>query len=204
MNKSTSDITLLVLYYSRNGSTKKMAYLIAQGIESVPGCTARIRTVPAVSAVCEAVQSAIPADGAPYVELADLTDCAGIALGSPTRFGNMSSAMKYFWDGTIADWLSGTLNGKPACVFTSTGSLHGGQESTLLSMMLPLMHHGMFIVGLPYTQPALMSTTTGGTPYGASHWSGADGSKTISEESRQLAIALGARLASTALQLNKS
>jgi NAD(P)H dehydrogenase (quinone) len=204
MNKSTSDITLLVLYYSRNGSTKKMADLIAQGIESVPGCTARIRTVPAVSAVCEAVQSAIPADGAPYVELADLTDCAGIALGSPTRFGNMSSAMKYFWDGTIADWLSGTLNGKPACVFTSTGSLHGGQESTLLSMMLPLMHHGMFIVGLPYTQPALMSTTTGGTPYGASHWSGADGSKTISEESRQLAIALGARLASTALQLNKS
>jgi NAD(P)H dehydrogenase (quinone) len=181
-----------------------MADLIAQGIESVPGCTARIRTVPAVSAVCEAVQSAIPADGAPYVELADLTDCAGIALGSPTRFGNMSSAMKYFWDGTIADWLSGTLNGKPACVFTSTGSLHGGQESTLLSMMLPLMHHGMFIVGLPYTQPALMSTTTGGTPYGASHWSGADGSKTISEESRQLAIALGARLASTALQLNKS
>jgi NAD(P)H dehydrogenase (quinone) len=204
MNTPSSNITLLVLYYSRNGSTKKMADLIAQGIESVPGCTARIRTVPAVSAVCEAIESAIPEHGAPYAELADLRECAGIALGSPTRFGNMSAAMKYFWDGTAADWLSGTLNGKPACVFTSTGSLHGGQESTLLSMMLPLLHHGMLILGLPYSHPALMSTSSGGTPYGASHWAGADGNKAITEDSKQLAIALGARLANTALQLNRS
>jgi NAD(P)H dehydrogenase (quinone) len=202
MTPRSSDITILVLYYSRNGSTRKMADLIAQGIESIPGCSARVRTVPAVSTVCEAVESAIPAQGAPYVELADLSECAAIALGSPTRFGNMASAMKYFWDGTVADWLSGTLNGKPACVFSSTGSLHGGQESTLLSMMLPLLHHGMLIVGLPYTEPHLMSTSSGGTPYGATHWSGADGSKAISEESRQLAIALGARLASTAKKLS--
>jgi len=204
MTTRSSDITLLVLYYSRHGATKKMADLIAQGIESVPGCSARIRTVPSVSAVCEAVESAIPEQGAPYVELSDLTDCSGIALGSPTRFGNMASAMKYFWDGTVADWLSGSLAGKPACVFTSTGSLHGGQESTLLSMMLPLMHHGMLIVGLPYTHPALMATSTGGSPYGASHWAGADGSKPISEDSKQLAIALGARLATTVLKLRSA
>ncbi|MET3107313.1 NAD(P)H dehydrogenase (quinone) [Oxalobacteraceae bacterium GrIS 2.11] len=204
MTTRSTDITLLVLYYSRHGATKKMADLIAQGIESVPGCSARIRTVPAVSAVCEAVESTIPEQGAPYVELSDLTDCAGLALGSPTRFGNMASAMKYFWDGTVADWLSGSLAGKPASVFTSTGSLHGGQESTLLSMMLPLMHHGMLIVGLPYTHPALMATSTGGSPYGASHWAGADGSRSISEDSKQLAIALGARLASTALKLHRS
>jgi len=198
----TSDITLLVLYYSRHGATKKMADFIAQGIESVPGCSARLRTVPAISSVCEATESSIPSDGAPYVELADLKECAGLALGSPTRFGNMASAMKYFLDGTISDWLSGSLCGKPACVFTTTGSLHGGQESTLLSMMLPLLHHGMLLLGLPYTLPALMSTSSGGTPYGASHWSGADGSKAITEESRQLAIALGVRLAKTAQQLN--
>lgn len=203
MTTRSSNITILVLYYSRNGSTKKMADLVAQGIESIPGCSARVRTVPAISTVCEAVETNVPSDGAPYVELSDLTECAGIALGSPTRFGNMASAMKYFWDGTIADWLSGTLNGKPACVFGSTGSLHGGQESTLLSMMLPLLHHGMLIVGLPYTEPALMLTTTGGTPYGATHWSGADGSKAISDESKKLAIALGARLASTAWQLSE-
>lgn len=196
-----SDVTLLVLYYSRHGSTKKMADFIAQGIESVSGCTARLRTVPAVSVVCEATESTIPADGAPYVELSDLKECAGIALGSPTRFGNMASAMKYFWDGTAADWLSGTLVGKPACVFTSTGSLHGGQESTLISMMLPLLHHGMMVLGLPYTHPALMSTNSGGTPYGASHWSGADNGKMITEDSKQLAIALGARLAQTAQKL---
>ncbi|PRC91189.1 NAD(P)H:quinone oxidoreductase, type IV [Solimicrobium silvestre] len=198
----TSNITLLVLFYSRHGATKKMADFIAQGIESVPGCSARLRTVPAISTVCEATQSDVPTDGAPYVELSDLSECAGIALGSPTRFGNMASAMKYFWDGTAADWLSGTLNGKPACVFTSTGSLHGGQESTLLSMMLPLLHHGMLILGLSYSHPALMSTSSGGTPYGASHWAGADGSKAISEDSKQLAIALGVRLAKTAQQLN--
>ena len=198
---STPEITLLVLYYSRHGATKKIADLIAQGIESVPGCSARLRTVPAVSSVCEATEADVPTIGAPYVELADLKECAGLALGSPTRFGNMASAMKYFLDGTVAEWLSGSLSGKPACVFTSTGSLHGGQESTLLSMMLPLLHHGMFILGLPYSHPALMATSTGGSPYGASHWSGADGSKTISEDSKQLAIALGVRLATTAKKL---
>ena len=203
MTTSQTDITLLVLYYSRHGATRKMADLITQGIESVPGCTARLRTVPAISAVCEATEAAIPSEGAPYVELSDLSDCAGIALGSPTRFGNMASAMKYFWDGTVADWLSGSLCGKPAAVFTSTGSLHGGQESTLLSMMLPLLHHGMLLVGLPYTHPALMSTSSGGTPYGASHWAGADGSKAITEDSKQLAIALGTRLAETARRLQQ-
>ena len=201
MIKRSYDITLLVLYYSRHGSTKKLAEFIAQGIESVPGCNARLRTVPTVSTVCERVESSVPSDGAPYVELSDLAECDGLALGSPTRFGNMASAMKYFWDGTITDWVSGSLNGKPACVFTSTGSLHGGQESTLLSMMLPLLHHGMLIIGLPYTQPALMSTASGGTPYGASHWSGADGKKPITDDSKHLAIALGARLATTALKL---
>ncbi|MFZ6802002.1 NAD(P)H:quinone oxidoreductase [Undibacterium sp. Di24W] len=196
-------IPLLVLYYSRHGSTRQLAQLIAQGIESVSGCEARLRTVPSVSPVSEATEAAIPSDGAPYVELSDFKECAGIALGSPTRFGNMASAMKYFWDGTAADWVSGTLCGKPACVFTSTGSLHGGQESTLLSMMLPLMHHGMLIMGLPYTHPELMSTKSGGSPYGATHWSGLDGKMPITEDTRTLAIALGKRLAETALQLQK-
>ena len=168
-------IPILVLYYSRHGSTYHLAQLIAQGINSVAGCEARLRTVPAVSTVTEASAPAIPDSGAPYVELSDLKECAGLALGSPTRFGNMASAIKYFWDGTAADWISGTLSGKPACVFTSTGSLHGGQESTLLSMMLPLMHHGMLILGLPYTHPELMATASGGSPYGATHWSGLDG-----------------------------
>lgn len=194
---------ILVLYYSRHGGTRHLAQLIAQGIDSVAGCEARLRTVPSVSAVIEATESPIPADGAPYVELSDFKECAGLALGSPTRFGNMASAMKYFWDGTAADWVSGTLCGKPACVFTSTGSLHGGQESTLLSMMLPLMHHGMLILGLPYTQPELMTTKSGGSPYGASHWSGLDGKLPITEDTRTLAIALGKRLAETALQLQK-
>nr|WP_315477509.1 NAD(P)H:quinone oxidoreductase [uncultured Undibacterium sp.] len=196
-------LPLLVLYYSRHGSTRQLAQLIAQGIESVSGCEARLRTVPSVSPVSEATEAAIPSDGAPYVELSDFKECAGIALGSPTRFGNMASAMKYFWDGTAADWVSGTLCGKPACVFTSTGSLHGGQESTLLSMMLPLMHHGMLIMGLPYTHPELMSTKSGGSPYGATHWSGLDGKMPITEDTRTLAIALGRRLAETALQLQK-
>lgn len=198
-----SNITLLVLYYSRNGSTRTLAECIAQGIESVPGCDARLRTVPAISTVTEATAPAIPDAGAPYVELADLEQCAGLALGSPTRFGNMAAAMKYFWDGTGAQWHSGVLCGKPACVFTSTGSLHGGQESTLLSMMLPLLHHGMLIQGLPYTHPELMTSTSGGSPYGATHWSGADGSKTLSHDTRHLAIALGQRLAATATQLQK-
>ncbi|MDB5728481.1 MAG: wrbA [Noviherbaspirillum sp.] len=198
---NSSDLTILVLYYSRHGSTRKLAELIAQEIESAQGCSARLRTVPAVSTVAEATESDIPKDGAPYVELADLQECAGLALGSPTRFGNMAAAMKYFWDGTSAQWLSGTLAGKPACVFTSTGSLHGGQESTLLSMMIPLMHHGMLLLGLPYTQAALMTTSTGGSPYGASHWSGMNGSHAISDDTRSLAIALGKRLADTALKL---
>ena len=193
-------ITLLVLYYSRHGATRKMADLICQGIDSVPGCEARLRTVPAVSAVSEASAPAIPAQGPPYVELDDLRECDGLALGSPTRFGNMASAMKYFWDGTSAEWLAGALAGKPACVFTSTGSLHGGQESTLLSMMLPLLHHGMLLLGLPYTHPELMTTASGGTPYGASHWAGLNGDRPLAEDSRTLAIALGRRLAHTALK----
>ena len=168
----------------------------------MPGCEAVLRTVPAVSAVSEATEPTVPASGAPYVELADLENCAGLALGSPTRFGNMAAPLKYFIDGSSAQWLSGALAGKPACVFTSTGSLHGGQESTLLSMMLPLLHHGMLMLGLRYSEPALMSTASGGSPYGATHWSGITGDKTISEDSRVLAIALGKRLASTARKLN--
>lgn len=200
---TTHNISLLVLYYSRHGGTQQIAEYIAQGIESVAGCDARLRTVPAVSTVAESTAPSIPTDGAPYVELSDLKECAGIALGSPTRFGNMAAAMKYFWDGTAADWVSATLSGKPACVFTSTGSLHGGQESTLLSMMLPLMHHGMLILGLPYSHPELMATSSGGSPYGATHWSGVDGKKPVTDDSRILAIALGKRLAETALKLNK-
>jgi len=192
---------ILVLYYSRHGATRKLAELIAQGIESVPGIDARLRTVPAISTVTEATAPDIPAAGAPYVELQDLADCAGLALGSPTRFGNMASALKYFLDGTAADWLAGTLAGKPAAVFTSTGSLHGGQESTLLSMMIPLLHHGMLIVGLPYAHPELMTTASGGSPYGATHWAGIDGDKAITDDEKRLAIALGKRLAGTALQL---
>jgi NAD(P)H dehydrogenase (quinone) len=198
---NSSNLNILVLYYSRHGSTRQLAELIAQGIDSVKGCDARLRTVPAVSTVTEATQPDIPANGAPYVELQDLEECAGLALGSPTRFGNMAAAMKYFWDGTSSQWLAGTLAGKPACVFTSTGSLHGGQESTLLSMMLPLMHHGMLMLGLPYTRPELMTTGSGGSPYGASHWSGVNGTQAISEESKSLAIALGRRLAQTACKL---
>jgi NAD(P)H dehydrogenase (quinone) len=198
------NLTILVLYYSRHGSTRKLAELIAQGIDSISGCDARLRTVPAISTVTEATEPDIPAEGAPYVELKDLEECAGLALGSPTRFGNMASAMKYFWDGTSVHWLSGTLSGKPACVFTSTGSLHGGQESTLLSMMLPLMHHGMILLGLPYTQPELMTTATGGTPYGVSHWSGMNGTHPVSDDTRSLAVALGRRLAQTACKLREA
>ncbi|WP_162059247.1 NAD(P)H:quinone oxidoreductase [Undibacterium sp. KW1] len=198
---TTQELTILVLFYSRHGNTRKMAEFIAQGIESVPGCNARMRTVPAVSTVAEATASDVPSEGAPYVELSDLKECAGLAMGSPTRFGNMAAALKYFLDGTAADWLSGTLTGKPACVFTSTGSMHGGQESTLLSMMLPLMHHGMLMLGLPYSNAELMTTSTGGSPYGATHWAGQDGAQAISEDSRKLAIALGKRLAEVSKKL---
>ncbi len=202
MNSST--LPILVLYYSRHGSTRKLAELIGQGIDSVTGCEARLRTVPAVSTVTEATEPEVPLQGAPYVELSDLQECAALALGSPTRFGNMAAPMKYFLDGTSSQWLSGTLVGKPACVFTSTGSLHGGQESTLLSMMLPLLHHGMLLLGIPYTQAELMTTTSGGTPYGASHWSGVSGNQAISGDTRALAIALGRRLAQTTLKLQNA
>ena len=197
-----TSLTILVLYYSRHGATRKLAELIAQGVESVPGVEARLRTVPAISTVAEATAPGIPTDGAPYVELSDLAECAGLALGSPTRFGNMASAMKYFLDGTAAQWLAGDLAGKPAVVFTSTGSLHGGQEATLLSMMIPLLHHGMLVMGLPYTQPELMTTSSGGSPYGATHWSGIDGDKAISQDEKSLTIALGRRLAEAAAKLH--
>lgn len=193
---------ILVLYYSQGGAVRSMAQLIARGVESVAGAKARIRTVPKVSSNCEATESEIPASGDPYVELLDLEQCAGLALGSPTRFGNMAAPMKYFLDGTSGLWLKGALINKPACVFTSSGSMHGGNETTLLTMMLPLMHHGMMIVGLPYSEPALSTTTTGGTPYGASHIGGAMDDKPISDDEKKLCMALGKRLAETALKLN--
>jgi NAD(P)H dehydrogenase (quinone) len=192
---------ILVLYYSHRGAVGEMARLVARGIEQVPGAGARLRTVPQVASVTTVARPAIPDAGAPYCELADLAQCAGIALGSPTRFGNMAAPMKYFWDGTGALWLKGVLAGKPAAVFTSTSSLHGGQESTLLSMMLPLMHHGMVIVGLPYTDPELSATETGGTPYGASHVAGSASDRPISADEKTLCIALGRRLAEVALKL---
>ncbi|HNX72481.1 NAD(P)H:quinone oxidoreductase [Rivihabitans pingtungensis] len=192
---------ILVLYYSQHGAVKQLAQLIARGVESVPGCQARLRTVPKVSTVCEATAPAIPDAGAPYVEPVDLVECAGLALGSPTRFGNMAAAMKYFLDGSTGLWLNGALAGKPACVFTSSSSQHGGQESTLLSMMLPLLHHGMLLVGLPYSEPALSATQTGGTPYGVSHVAGPNNDRPISDDERKLAIAQGKRLAEVALKL---
>ncbi len=200
---STATLKILILYYSRHGATRKLAELIAQGVAHVPNCEAVLRTVPAVSTVTEATEPAVPDSGAPYVELTDLEECAALALGSPTRFGNMAAPVKYFLDGSSAQWISGALAGKPACVFTSTGSLHGGQESTLLSMMLPLLHHGMLIVGLPYTEAGLMSTASGGSPYGATHWSGIKGDQALSEDTRSLAIALGKRLATTAARLHQ-
>lgn len=191
---------ILVLYYSHHGATREMAQLIARGIEQA-GAGARLRTVPRISTVTEATEPSIPDSGAPYAELRDLEECAGLALGSPTRFGNMAAPMKYFWDGTSSLWLKGALAGKPAAVFTSTASLHGGQETTLISMMLPLLHHGMLIVGLPYSAPELLTTGTGGTPYGASHHAGAASDLPVSEHERKLCITLGRRLAETALKL---
>jgi NAD(P)H dehydrogenase (quinone) len=193
---------ILVLYYSRHGATAEMARHIARGIEQA-GFEARLRTVPAVSTECEAVAPAIPAEGALYVSLDDLKNCAGLVLGSPTRYGNMAAAMKYFLDGTNSLWLTGALVGKPAAVFTSTASLHGGQESTLLSMMLPLLHHGMLICGLPYSESALIETQGGGTPYGASHHAGADGKRPLDEHEIALCRALGQRLAHTAGKLGE-
>ncbi len=192
---------ILVLYYSQGGSVREMAQLVARGIESVKDVKARIRTVPKVSANCEATEPDIPSSGAPYAELKDLEECIGLAMGSPTRYGNMAAALKYFLDGTTSLWLKGVLIGKPAAVFTSTGSLHGGQETTLITMMIPLMHHGMVMVGLPYSEPELSSTTTGGTPYGPSHVAGAADDRPISDDERKLCIALGKRLAEIALKL---
>ncbi|MFI8398234.1 NAD(P)H-quinone oxidoreductase [Pseudomonas sp. Choline-02u-1] len=191
---------ILVLYYSRSGSTNEMARQIARGIEQA-GMEARLRTVPAISTECEAVAAEIPAEGALYASLDDLKNCAGLALGSPTRFGNMAAPLKYFLDGTSNLWLTGALVGKPAGVFTSTASLHGGQETTLLSMMLPLLHHGMLITGLPYSESALLETAGGGTPYGASHHAGADGKNGLDQHEVALCRALGLRLAKTAQKL---
>lgn len=187
---------ILVLYYSRYGATEKMAQQIARGVESINGVSARIRTVPTVSTVCEAVEDDIPEQGAPYATLDDLIECDGIAVGSPTRFGNMAAAMKYFWDGTSSLWATGRLINKPAAVFSSTASMHGGQETTLMSMMLPLLHHGCLIVGLPYSESALMKTTTGGTPYGPTHLAGTNSDNPLSEEEVELCKALGKRLGS--------
>ncbi len=195
-------IKILVLYYSRNGTTAEMAQHIARGVASVNGAEALLRTVPEVSSVCEKTAESIPTQGAIYATLDDLKQCHGLALGSPTHFGNMAAALKYFIDSTTETWLSGALIGKPAGVFTSTGSLHGGQESTLLSMMLPLMHHGMLLLGLPYTETALRETLSGGTPYGPSH--SAMEHNGLSAHEKTLCRALGARLASTALRLNQA
>jgi NAD(P)H dehydrogenase (quinone) len=191
---------ILVLYYSRNGATARLARHVARGVEE-GGCTARLRTVPPVSPVTEVAAPAVPGDGPPYVSRADLAECAGLLLGSPTRFGNMAAPLKHFVDGLGAEWVSGTLVGKPAGCFTSTSTMHGGQESTLLSMMLPLLHHGAVLVGIPFTEPALNTTRTGGTPYGASHVSGMDGEMPISEDEKQLARALGRRVAGLCLKL---
>ncbi len=192
---------ILVLYYSGGGHTAAMARQIARGVESIPGCAARLRSVPPVSAECAAVAAAVPDSGAPYASAADLTECAGLLLGSPGHFGNMAAAMKHFIDGTSAQWFGADMLGKPAAVFTSTASPHGGQESVLLSMALPLLHHGMLLLGLPYAESGLMESDGGGSPYGAGHVSGADGQRPLGEREKQLCRALGRRVAATAAQL---
>lgn len=192
---------ILVLYYSLNGNTAKMAQEVARGVESISGIEARVRTVPAISAKTEAIEPSIPAEGPPYATIDDLKNCAGLALGSPTRFGNMSSALKYFLDGTGGLWQSGALINKPAGCFTSTASLHGGQESTILSMQLPLLHHGMIILGVPYSETHLFTTTGGGTPYGPSHMAGSNSDQQISESEKVICRTLGKRLATVALKL---
>ena len=192
---------ILVLYYSAGGAVREMAHLVARGVNQVAGASARVRTVPPVAPRTQVAEPPVPDEGAPYVELADLEQCAGVALGSPTRFGNMAAPLKHFIDTTGALWAKGALAGKPAAVFTSTASLHGGQETTLVSMMLPLLHHGMLIVGLPYTLAEVGKTASGGTPYGASHWAGAADDKPLTDDERALCIALGKRLAETASKL---
>ena len=190
-----SDSYILVLYYSRQGATSAMAQHIARGVELVTGFRALVRTVPPVSANCEQTEEDIPVDGPLYCEQDELRECAGLIMGSPTRFGNMAAPLKYFLDQTSGLWLSGAMIDKPAAVFTSTSSMHGGQESTLLSMMLPLLHHGMIIAGLPYSEPGLMNSTSGGTPYGASHWAGGDNNRDVDEGEAALCKALGSRVA---------
>jgi NAD(P)H dehydrogenase (quinone) len=192
---------VLVLYYSHNGATAELANQVARGVGEVPGMEARVRTVPRVSATCEATEDAVPPSGPPFATLDDLRDCAALALGSPTRFGNMAAPLKYFLDSSSALWMSGALIGKPAGVFTSTASLHGGQESTLLTMMLPLLHHGMLIAGVPYAETDLLHTEAGGTPYGPSHHAGPDGKRPVTEAEQRLCRALGRRLAQVALRL---
>ena len=192
---------ILVLYYSHTGAVREMAQLVARGVDGVADCAARVRSVPRI-AVAGQHPSAASGAGAPHAELKDLEECIGIAVSSPTRFGNMAAPMKYFWDGTGELWLKGRLAGKPAAVFTSTATLHGGQETTLISMMLPLLHHGMVVVGLPYTEPDLSSTSSGGTPYGASHYAGQAGGLPVTEHERRLCIALGRRLAEIASKLS--
>lgn len=194
---------ILIVYYSRSGAVAQLARLIARGVEEVAGMHARLRSVPPVAVTTLTAQAPVPEDGAAYATLADLRECAGLIVGSPTRFGNMAAPLKHFFDSTIAEWASGTLVGKPAAVFTSTSTMHGGQETTLTSMMLPLLHHGALIVGIPYTEPALNTTTTGGTPYGASHVSGTDGARAISEDERTLARALGRRVATITAKLTQ-
>jgi NAD(P)H dehydrogenase (quinone) len=195
---------LLVLYYSRHGATAEMARQVVRGAEEIPGIETRLRTVPAVSTICEAAEDSIPQTGAPYASLDDLRGCAGLALGSPTRYGNMAAPMKYFFDGSSALWMAGALVGKPAGVFTSTSSLHGGQETTLLSMMLPLLHHGMMLMGLPYSETDLLRTKSGGTPYGPSHLAGPESDLPLADEEKRLCQALGRRLARTALALDRA
>ncbi len=197
-------LEVLVLYYSRKGATESLAREVCHGVDSISGASARLRTVPGVSTVTEATEDAVPAQGPPYATTDDLKQCAGIVLGSPTRFGNMAAALKYFLDGTAGEWLGGTLAGKPAGLFTSTSTLHGGQETTLLSMALPLLHHGMLIVGLPYAEESLSTTTTGGSPYGASHVTWNRQGDELSKDEVTLARALGARVADVATRLADS
>ena len=192
---------ILVLFYSSAGSVRSLAESVARGVETVGGMRARVRTVPRVAPVTEVAAPAVPTAGAPYVEARDLAECAGLALGSPTRFGNMAAPVKHFLDGLGGEWTRGTLAGKPAAVFTSTSSMHGGQEATLLTMMVPLLHHGMVLVGIPYTEPDLNTTKGGGTPYGASHVAGPMGELPVSDEEKRLAFALGRRLAAIAAKL---
>jgi len=195
-------VDILILYYSRYGATAGMAQHIARGVEEIEGMQARLRTVPAVSTVCEAMEDSIPDEGAPYVSVDDLRECAGLALGSPTRFGNMAAPLKYFIDSTSDVWLGAELAGKPAAVFTSTSSMHGGQETTLLSMMLPLLHHGMLLTGIPYSETDLLHTDAGGTPYGASHLAGAESKNPLTECELRLCRAAGKRLAEIARRLS--